>query len=153
VPGTSPWPGAQSWRRRRRTDNAGRILLQARVPRALVARDPAIVLPDELIGGVLSIGADECEWRPAASEFHRDGLYHVDGQHLSSADMTAWYEQLAADFPIWSIEDGLAEDDWDGRKVLTERLGHRVQLVGDDIFVTTPTIIADAVTAGSPTPL
>ncbi|HVN12021.1 MAG TPA: phosphopyruvate hydratase [Kineosporiaceae bacterium] len=82
---------------------------------------------------------------PAASEFHRDGLYHVNGQHLSSADMTAWYEQLVNEFPIWSIEDGLAEDDWDGWRVLTERLGDRVQLVGDDIFVTNPTIIADAV--------
>ena len=82
---------------------------------------------------------------PAASEFHRDGAYHVAGQTLSGHDMIEWYAQLTADFPIWSIEDGLAEDDWDGWEALTRRIGDRVQLVGDDIFVTTPDIIAEAI--------
>jgi enolase len=59
--------------------------------------------------------------------------------------MVDWYAQLTTDFPIWSIEDGLAEDDWDGWTALTTRLGERVQLVGDDIFVTNPAIITDAI--------
>jgi enolase len=82
---------------------------------------------------------------PAASEFHRDGAYHAAGQTLTTADMIDWYGQLTRDFPIWSIEDGLAEDDWDGWIALTAALGGRVQLVGDDIFVTTPAIITDAI--------
>jgi enolase len=82
---------------------------------------------------------------PAASEFYRDGAYHAAGQTLTSDEMIDWYTQLAADFPIWSIEDGLAEGDWDGWARLTERLGDRVQLVGDDIFVTNPAIITDAI--------
>jgi enolase len=83
---------------------------------------------------------------PAASEFHRDGAYHVAGQTLTSDQMIDWYGQLTTDFPIWSIEDGLAEGDWDGWAKLTDRLGDRVQLVGDDIFVTNPAIITDAIT-------
>jgi enolase len=82
---------------------------------------------------------------PAASEFYRDGAYRAGGQTLSSTDMVDWYAQLTTDFPIWSIEDGLAEDDWDGWTALTTRLGERVQLVGDDIFVTNPAIITDAI--------
>jgi enolase len=82
---------------------------------------------------------------PAASEFYRDGAYRAAGQTLSSTDMVDWYAQLTTDFPIWSIEDGLAEDDWDGWTALTTRLGERIQLVGDDIFVTNPAIITDAI--------
>lgn len=82
---------------------------------------------------------------PAASEFYRDGAYHVAGQALSSAAMVSYYAELVDRFPIWSIEDGLAEGDWDGWAALTQRLGDRVQLVGDDIFVTNPAIIADAI--------
>ncbi|WP_263730516.1 phosphopyruvate hydratase [Cellulomonas sp. SG140] len=82
---------------------------------------------------------------PAASEFYRDGAYHVAGETLSSADMIARYEQIAADFPVWSLEDGLAEGDWDGWHQLTARLGGRLQLVGDDIFVTNPAIISEAI--------
>jgi enolase len=82
---------------------------------------------------------------PAASEFYRDGAYHVAGQSLSTADMVGYYADLVDRFPIWSIEDGLAEDDWEGWVDLTERLGERIQLVGDDIFVTNPAIIEDAV--------
>ena len=58
------------------------------------------------------------------------------------------YAQITGRFPVWLIEDGLAEDDWDGWAALTERLGERVQLVGDDIFVTNPAIIADAIAGG-----
>ncbi|MBS3885683.1 MAG: phosphopyruvate hydratase [Dethiobacter sp.] len=74
----------------------------------------------------------------AASEMYRDGLYHLDGEGLqkTSQEMVAFYEQLVAAYPIVSIEDGLAEDDWAGWKLLTGVLGKQVQLVGDDLFVT-----------------
>jgi len=77
----------------------------------------------------------------AASEFYRDGSYTFhksDNRTRSSAEMVAFYEDLANRFPIVSLEDGLAEDDWDGWRLLTERLGKRIQLVGDDLFVTNP---------------
>jgi enolase len=82
---------------------------------------------------------------PAASEFYRDGAYLFDGQALSSAQMVDYYAHLIDRFPIWSIEDGLAEDDWDGWVALTEQLGSRIQLVGDDNFVTNPAIITKAI--------
>lgn len=81
---------------------------------------------------------------PAASEFYRDGAYHVAGQTMSANEMVRYYSELVDRYPIWSIEDGLAEADWEGWKHLTEELGQRVQLVGDDIFVTSPKIIAEA---------
>lgn len=82
---------------------------------------------------------------PASSEFYRDGSYHVAGEALSSDDLIDRYEKMAAEFPLWSLEDGLAEGDWDGWVHLTERLGDKLQLVGDDIFVTNPAIIAKAI--------
>ena len=86
---------------------------------------------------------------PAASEFRSDdGLYHVAGQKLTSDDMIERYAQMTQRFPVWLIEDGLAEDDWDGWAALTARLGDRVQLVGDDIFVTNPAIITEAISKG-----
>jgi enolase len=86
---------------------------------------------------------------PAASEFRgEDGCYHVAGQKLTSSDMIERYAQITRRFPVWLIEDGLAEDDWDGWAALTRRLGDHVQLVGDDIFVTNPGIIADAIDRG-----
>lgn len=77
---------------------------------------------------------------PAASEFFSDGRYRLkaDGRDLDSAGMVDFYASLVEKYPIVSIEDGLAEDDWDGWKLLTERLGAKIQLVGDDIFVTNP---------------
>jgi enolase len=74
----------------------------------------------------------------ASSELYKDGSYRLEreGVTKTSAEMVDLYEQLVNDFPIVSIEDGLYEDDWDGWKLLTERLGDRVQLVGDDLFVT-----------------
>ncbi|MGV8977816.1 MAG: phosphopyruvate hydratase [Cellulomonas sp.] len=82
---------------------------------------------------------------PAASEFYKNGAYHVAGESLSSADMIERYAHMVADYPVWSIEDGLAEGDWDGWVALTERLGASTQIVGDDIFVTNPAIITEAI--------
>lgn len=74
----------------------------------------------------------------AASEFHQKGEYHLqsEGKSLSSNEMIDYYEALVARFPIVSIEDGLAENDWKGWEKMTERLGQQIQLVGDDLFVT-----------------
>jgi enolase len=85
---------------------------------------------------------------PAASEFHRDGRYQMGGESLSSDDLIDRYTQMIDEFPIWSIEDGLGETDTAGWQRLTSTLGERVQLVGDDIFVTNPEIIEFAVRAG-----
>jgi enolase len=75
---------------------------------------------------------------PASTEFYEDGSYVLrkEGRTLSSSEMVQFYADLVDEFPIVSLEDGLAEDDWDGWKDLTDRLGDRVQLVGDDLFVT-----------------
>jgi enolase len=82
---------------------------------------------------------------PAASEFFRNGRYEVAGEALSSEDMIDRYERIVTEFPVWSLEDGLAEGDWDGWVRLTERLGERTQLVGDDLLVTNPAIISEAI--------
>jgi len=82
---------------------------------------------------------------PAASEFYSDGAYHVAGETLTSADMIERYAAIVADYPVWSIEDGLAEGDWDGWADLTQRLAGTTQIVGDDIFVTNPAIITEAI--------
>ncbi|MFE3946789.1 phosphopyruvate hydratase [Streptomyces sp. NPDC059118] len=82
---------------------------------------------------------------PAASEFFTDGRYRVAGRDLTTDQLIDRYEEMIGQFPVWSIEDGLAEDDWDGWVRLTERLGDRIQLMGDDIFVTNPDIIAEAI--------
>jgi enolase len=75
---------------------------------------------------------------PASTEFFRDGRYHLDGEGrvLDADEMVGFYQDLCDRYPIVSIEDGLAEDDWDGWRRLTEALGSSVQLVGDDLFVT-----------------
>lgn len=77
---------------------------------------------------------------PAASEFYSDGKYRLkaDKKDLDAAGLIEFYASMASKYPIISIEDGLAEDDWDGWKLLTQRLGEALQLVGDDIFVTNP---------------
>ena len=72
----------------------------------------------------------------AASEFYTDGAYRMGGEALTSAQMVDFYADLADRYPLYSIEDGLDENDWDGWKALTDRIGDRVQLVGDDLFVT-----------------
>jgi enolase len=73
---------------------------------------------------------------PAATEIFADGRYRLEGRELDAEGMTAMWEELGGRYPIVSIEDGLAEDDWSAWRLLTERLGGRVQLVGDDLFVT-----------------
>ena len=75
---------------------------------------------------------------PATSEVFRDGAYRFEGRELGSGEITGFWDDLTARFPIVSIEDGAAEDDWDAWKQLTAELGDRVQLVGDDLFVTNP---------------
>jgi len=120
---------------------------------------PEITEPEEALGLLVtaiaeagySVGRDgvAIALDPAASEFRSaDGRYRVAGQALSTADMIERYAQISDRFPVWLIEDGLAENDWDGWAALTQRLGERVTLVGDDIFVTNPAIIADGIARG-----
>ncbi len=85
---------------------------------------------------------------PAASEFFKEGLYHFEGSRKTSSDMIGYYTNLVNKYPIISIEDGLAEDDWDGWKELTGALGDKIQLVGDDIFVTNPEIFKKGISEG-----
>ena len=77
---------------------------------------------------------------PAVTELFKDGQYHLEseGRVLSSEQMVDFWQDWASRYPIVSIEDGLAEDDWDGWQLLTQRIGNKVQLVGDDLFVTNP---------------
>ena len=84
----------------------------------------------------------------AASELYKDGAYHLEGRVFSSEELIEYYASLCAKYPICSIEDALDEDDWDGWKKLTERLGDKVQLVGDDLFVTNEEILHDGITKG-----
>ncbi len=87
---------------------------------------------------------------PAASEFYKDNKYHLSstGEILSSEQMIELYEKWIKKYPIFSIEDGLAEDDWDGWKLMTDRLGDKIQLVGDDIFVTNSEILKEGIEKG-----
>lgn len=78
----------------------------------------------------------------ASSEFFKDGAYQFEGKALSAADMSAYYAELVRDYPLVSIEDPLDENDWDGWKTLTEEIGDKVQIVGDDLFVTNPERLA-----------
>jgi len=96
-------------------------------------------------GGEIALALD-C----AASEFHHDGRYVLRGEglNLSSAEFSQYLAELVAGYPIVSIEDGMAEDDWTGWGQLTDRLGRRVQLVGDDLFVTNPAILAAGIDKG-----
>lgn len=84
----------------------------------------------------------------AASEFHKDGTYSFEGKQLSSDRMISYYEDMISKYPLISIEDGLSENDWEGWKYLTQRLGKKVQLVGDDIFVTNTKIIKQGIEDG-----
>ena len=86
----------------------------------------------------------------AASEFYKDGRYMLEseGLQLSSGQFTDYLAALADKYPLISIEDGMAENDWDGWKILTERLGRKIQLVGDDIFVTNTNILREGIAEG-----
>jgi enolase len=86
----------------------------------------------------------------ASTEFFKDGQYHLDGENLklSPSDMVKYWARLVGDYPIVSIEDGMAEDDWKGWKELTDVIGAKCQLVGDDLFVTNPKRLADGIKQG-----
>ena len=96
-------------------------------------------------GEDIALGLDS-----AASEFHKGGKYALDGEgkSLDAAGMVKLYEDLCGRYPIISIEDGMAEDDWEGWKALTDALGGKVQLVGDDLFVTNPDRLSDGIARG-----
>ena len=102
----------------------------------------AIELAGYAPGQQVAIGLD-----PASSEFYEDGRYQLrrEGRALTSEEMVDFYADWVDRFPIVSLEDGLAEQDWDGWAVLNRRLGDRLQLVGDDIFVTNPAIIREGI--------
>lgn len=85
----------------------------------------------------------------AASEFYKDGNYEFEGKSRSAAEMTDYYAELVEAYPLVSIEDPLFEDDWAGWKTLTDRLGSKVQIVGDDLFVTNPERLARGIEEGS----
>jgi enolase len=85
----------------------------------------------------------------AATEFHSEDGYAFEGKTLSAADLTTYYTELVDAYPIVSIEDPLSEEDWDGWVALTDALGDRVQIVGDDLFVTNPSRLADGIARGA----
>ncbi|OJF91680.1 phosphopyruvate hydratase [Alkalibacterium sp. 20] len=85
---------------------------------------------------------------PAASEFSSNGVYHFEGEKLNSDEMINYYQSIIEKYPIISIEDGLSEHDWDGFKKMTELMGDRIQLIGDDIFVTNPEIFQEGINKG-----
>jgi enolase len=96
-------------------------------------------------GEEIALGMDA-----AATEFYQDGGYHLagEGRTLSATEFVAYFVDLVDRYPIVSIEDGMAEDDWDGWKAMTEALGGRIQLVGDDLFVTNSVRLARGIEAG-----
>ena len=87
----------------------------------------------------------------ASSEYFKDGKYELkgEGKSLTSAENADYLAELCNDYPIISIEDGMDEDDWDGWKMLTDKIGDKIQLVGDDLFVTNPARLADGIAKGS----
>ncbi|GAA1951268.1 phosphopyruvate hydratase [Catenulispora subtropica] len=105
----------------------------------LVAIDKAGYVPGRDIALALDV---------AATEFHKDGAYEFEGKSRSAAEMIDYYAELVNAYPLVSIEDPLDEQDWDGWKEITDRLGARVQLVGDDLFVTNPERLARGIAGG-----
>lgn len=87
---------------------------------------------------------------PATSEIYSDGVYNLqhEGRKLSSAEMVGYWDEMVSKYPIVSIEDGLDENDWDGWKLLTETIGSKTQLVGDDLFVTNPARLTEGIERG-----
>jgi enolase len=96
------------------------------------------------MGDQIALGMDV-----ASTEFFHDGVYRYEGKDMSAADMAAYYDKLVADYPIITIEDALAEDDWEAWTALTADLGQKVQLVGDDLFVTNPVRIQQGLDRGA----
>jgi len=109
----------------------------------LATNDAALDLLVEAIGEAGYTPGDEIALAldVAASEFHREGHYVLEGRELTSEEMVGYLVGLVDKYPLVSVEDGMSEDDWDGWKHLNERLGSRVQLVGDDLFVTNEEIL------------
>ena len=85
----------------------------------------------------------------AATEFYKDGKYEFEGSHLTAEEMISYYKSLVDSYPLVSIEDPLSEDDWDGWIRITKELGDRVQLVGDDLFVTNPVRLSKGIKSGA----
>jgi enolase len=114
---------------------------EAALKLVMSAIEKAGYVPSEDIGIALDV---------ASSEFFKEGKYHLKSENkiLTAEEMTDYYEKLIEVYPILSIEDGLAEGDWDGWGEMTDRLGDLVQLVGDDIFVTNPEILAKGIEEG-----
>ena len=120
---------------------------------------PALNSTDEALGFVMK-AIEQAGYRPeedvvlaldaASSEFFTDGVYDLagEGKKLDAAGMVDYYTDLVGRYPIRSIEDGMDEDDWDGWKALTDAIGDRVQLVGDDLFVTNPKRLGDGIARG-----
>ncbi|MEO1227175.1 MAG: phosphopyruvate hydratase, partial [Pseudomonadota bacterium] len=120
---------------------------------------PALNSTDEALGFVMK-AVEQAGYRPeedvvlaldaASTEFFADGIYDLagEGKKLDAAGMVDYYTDLVGRYPIRSIEDGMAEDDWDGWKALTDAIGDRVQLVGDDLFVTNPKRLGDGIARG-----
>ncbi|MER7210990.1 phosphopyruvate hydratase [Streptosporangium sp. NPDC000239] len=106
----------------------------------LVAIERAGYVPGEDVALALDV---------AASEFHSDGVYTIDGKGLSSAELVAFYEDLVANYPLVSIEDPLNEEDWEGWKAITKALGDKIQIVGDDLFVTNPERLGRGIAEGT----
>ncbi|MFC6354945.1 phosphopyruvate hydratase [Luethyella okanaganae] len=96
------------------------------------------------VGTDIALGLDV-----ASTEFYEDGVYHFEGQKLNAEQFTAYYADLVASYPLVTIEDPLAEDDWAGYAHLTPELGGKVQIVGDDLFVTNPARLADGISRGA----
>jgi enolase len=96
------------------------------------------------VGSDIALGMDV-----ASTEFFSDGVYKYEGKDYDAAGLTAYFEGLVADYPIITIEDPLAEDDWDGYVALTEALGSKIQIVGDDLFVTNPTRLQKGLDLGA----
>lgn len=107
---------------------------------------------------LLMLSIEKANYRPgedvllaldaASSEFYRGGRYRFEGKELTSEEMVRFYEELIKRYPIVSIEDPMAENDWEGWRILTERLGNKVQLVGDDIFTTNPKVLREGIEKG-----
>ena len=118
----------------------------------LESAEAALAFLEKAVAGAgLKVGDDivfalDC----AASEFFKDGVYDMagEGKQVDSAGMVEFLAGLTAKFPIVSIEDGMGEGDWEGWKLLTDRIGQKVQLVGDDLFVTNPKILAEGIEKG-----
>jgi len=95
-------------------------------------------------GAEIGLGLDV-----ASTEFYHEGSYAFEGKHLSAAELTAYYADLVANYPLLTIEDPLAEDDWAGYEALTAELGSSIQIVGDDLFVTNPKRLREGIDRGA----